>query len=58
MFEVTVFDRSDITRPKWLGEFVVQADCKSEALDKAHITAQDVYAGHKLLIEIREVRCG
>lgn len=55
MFEVRVFDRSDIARPKWLGEFIVEGDCKSEALDKAHTKAQDVYAGHKLLLEIREV---
>lgn len=58
MFEVRVFDRSDIAHPKWLGEFIVEAGYKSEALDKARSKAQDVYTGHKLLIEIREVRCG
>lgn len=52
-FLIIVSDIENIAKPKYVGEFIVQASMKSEAVDKAHTRAQELFPAIKKLVETR-----
>lgn len=54
-FIVTVFDISDITKPKQIDEFPIKAETKADASDKSHSITDVKFAEIKRMISIRKI---
>lgn len=56
IYIVYIFDIKDIVSKKEVFNFLLEADCKSQAMDLAHTKAQEMYPEVKKLLEIKEVQ--
>ena len=54
-YEVIVKDIKNITSPVVVGSFIVEAQDRSEAMDKAHSRADKEFSDTKKLVELRKI---
>ncbi len=54
-YEITVKDIKNIVSPVVIGSFIIEAQDRSEAMDKAHSRADKEFFDTKKLVELRKI---